>query len=380
MINTVDFYDYLRKKNIDFFSGVPDSLLKDFCAYISDNVSDNMHIITANEGSAIGLAVGYYLSTKKIPLIYMQNSGLGNTVNPILSMADDLVYGIPMLLLIGWRGEPGIKDEPQHIRQGQVTEELLFSMKIPYTILDAKSDFKKVIDEAIESANSLSKPFAIIVKADTFEKYKLINQINTSFELNREGAIKLITESLKESDIVVSTTGKASRELFEYRENLNQSHEKDFLTVGAMGHTSSIAMGIALQKSNQNVYCLDGDGSVLMHMGSLAINGQLKGVKNFKHIVINNGAHDSVGGQPTVGFDVDFASIAKACGYDYVGSASTSTEIVDQLFTFSNYQGLCFLEIKVNKGSRDNLGRPSTTPKENKNSFINFLNNDSDNP
>ena len=379
MINTIDFYDYLRKKNIDFFSGVPDSLLKDFCAYISDNVSEKMHIITANEGSAIGLGVGYYLSTKKTPLIYMQNSGFGNTVNPILSIADDLVYGIPMLLLIGWRGEPGIKDEPQHIRQGQVTEELLISMKLPYAILHSKSDFKKVIDEAISSATNLSKPFAIIVKADTFEKYKLLNEIHTSFELDREGAIKLIIDSLKESDIVVSTTGKASRELFEYRENLNQSHEKDFLTVGAMGHTSSIAMGIALQKLNQNVYCIDGDGSVLMHMGSLAINGQLKGVKNFKHIVINNGAHDSVGGQPTVGYDVDFVLIAKACGYDYVSSASTSAEIIEQLFAFSNYQGACFLEIKVNKGSRTSLGRPSTTPKENKNSFINFLTNDTNN-
>ena len=373
MINTSSFYNALISRGIDFFTGVPDSLLKDICAYISDNAPEERHIIAANEGASVGLAVGNYLASGKPALVYMQNSGFGNTVNPLLSIADDDVYGIPMLLLIGWRGEPGKKDEPQHVKQGRVSEELLKAMEIPYIVLDETTNIEATLDKAIKVAVSEKKPFALVVRKNAFEKYKLLKDSTSSYPLDREGAVKLIIDQLQDDDIVVSTTGKTSREVFEYREELGQTHEKDFLTVGAMGHTSSIALGIAIEKKDRNVFCFDGDGSVLMHMGSLAINGMMKDVNNFKHIIINNGAHDSVGGQPTVAFDIDFSKIAEGCGYTLVASASNVEDIKDKIATMASHKGRALLEIKVNKGARENLGRPTTTPKENKTAFKEFL-------
>lgn len=373
MINTSKFYKALIDRNIDFFTGVPDSLLKDICAFISDNAPTKRHIIAANEGASVGLAVGNYLASGKLPLVYMQNSGFGNTVNPLLSIADDDVYGIPMLLLIGWRGEPGIKDEPQHVKQGKVSEDLLIAMQIPYQIIDANSNIDTVLDLAVEKAMTDKKPYALLVRKGTFEKYNLKKEKSTSFPLDREGAVKLIIDELGDEDIVVSTTGKTSREVFEHRVALGQSHEKDFLTVGAMGHTSAIAMGIAIEKNNRKVFCLDGDGSVIMHMGSLPINGLMNDLDNFKHIVINNGAHDSVGGQPTVGFEIDFPEIAKASGYTMAESASEVEDIKNKLKAIIQHKGRAFLELKVNKGARENLGRPTKTPKENKNAFQQFL-------
>lgn len=374
MINTAAFYKHLSAKDVNFYTGVPDSLLKDISAFISDNVPKENHIIAANEGASVGLAVGYHLATGKLPFVYMQNSGFGNATNPILSIADEDVYGIPMLVMIGWRGEPGLKDEPQHVKQGKVSEDLLKAMKIPYQILDKDCNISLVLDNAINTAINESKPYALLVRKNTFEEYKLKKTEAPVFELNREGSLKLIIDSLDKKDIVVSTTGKTSREVFEYRESLNQNHENDFLTVGAMGHTSSIAMGIAIEKPMQNVYCLDGDGSVIMHMGSLAINGMMNSIENFKHIIINNGAHDSVGGQPTVGFNINLPMIAKASGYTYADTASTTEEIKKKLALLATHKGRAFLEIKVNKGARKDLGRPTTTPKENKTAFQKFLN------
>lgn len=373
MIDTKEFYDALSNYGIDFFTGVPDSLLKDICSYITDNTPEERHIIAANEGSSVGLAVGSYLASGKLPLVYMQNSGFGNTVNPLLSIADDVVYGIPLLLLIGWRGEPGTKDEPQHVKQGQVSEELLIAMSLPYQIIHSESNINTVLDKAVSLAMSEKRPYALLVRKNTFAKYKLQKETVSFFPLNREGAVRLVIDQLAEEDIVVSTTGKTSREVFEHRKSKDQTHERDFLTVGAMGHTSSIAVGIAIEKKERNVFCLDGDGSVLMHMGSLAINGMMKDLNNFKHIVINNGAHDSVGGQPTVGFDIDFTKIAEACGYTMVASASSIEEIKSKLTDTINHKGRAFLEIKVNKGARENLGRPTKTPKENKSTFQHFL-------
>lgn len=373
MISTSEFYNALIKRKIDFFTGVPDSLLKDICAYISDNAPEERHIIAANEGASVGLAVGSYLASGKLPLVYLQNSGFGNTVNPLLSIADEEVYGIPMLLLIGWRGEPGVKDEPQHIKQGKVSEELLDAMKIPYQIIDSESDFEAKLDIAVKVAMSDKKPYALLVRKGTFESYKLKKDKLTSFPLNREGAVKLVVDCLEDTDIVVSTTGKTSREVFEHRVALDQTHEKDFLTVGAMGHTSSIAMGIALEKNDRNVVCIDGDGSVLMHMGSLAINGMMDQLSNFKHIVINNGAHDSVGGQPTVGFEISLPKIAEACGYTLTTTATTVDDIKKKLREVMDHEGRAFLEIKVNKGARKELGRPTRSPKENKAAFQQFL-------
>jgi len=372
MIDCKTFYELLVKNNINFFTGVPDSLLKDFCAYITDNSKN--HLLAANEGNAVAMATGYHLATSKYGLVYMQNSGQGNAANPLISLADSDVYSIPMLLLIGWRGEPGKKDEPQHFKQGKITLKFLEILGIPYEILpESIEEVEKTLEKAVNYMKEKNSPYALVVKKETFEKYSLQNKIENKYILSREDAIKLVVDQLGPEDVIVSTTGKTSRELFEYREKLKQSHEKDFLTVGSMGHSSSIALGIALFKSNKNVYCLDGDGAIIMHMGSLAIIGSQK-LKNFKHIIFNNGVHDSVGGQPTVGFNVDFNSIAKACGYNLVLKAETEEEVKNNLKLLKEKEGPVLLEIKVKSGARGDLGRPTRTPVENKKDFMGFLN------
>lgn len=373
MVSAQNYFELLNNSDIEFFTGVPDSSLKNFTSFITDNVSQEKNIIAANEGACIGLASGYHLATGKVPLVYMQNSGIGNAVNPLLSLADDKVYQIPMIIMIGWRGEPGIKDEPQHIKQGEVTLSLLETMEIPYIILDS--------DEAIalEQTNNLisetrgkSIPHVIVVRPSVFEKYKLQTEISTDYTMSREDALKIVVDSLDDNDIVVSTTGKLSRELFEYREELNQTHEKDFLTVGSMGHSSAIALGIALQKKDRKVFCLDGDGSVLMHTGTLATIGTLS-LNNFFHIIFNNGAHESVGGQPTVGFDVDFTQVAKGYQYENVRSVDSKEELSKVIGQIRNTQGPFLLEIKVGINSRENLGRPTISPVDNKKNFTENL-------
>ena len=276
MIASEDFYNVLIQNDISFFSGVPDSLLKSICAFFTDQVSPENHIISANEGGAVALGTGYHLATGKIPLIYMQNSGIGNAINPLLSLVDKKVYNIPMLLMIGWRGEPGIKDEPQHIKQGEVTTELLKAMHIPFEILPEDYGKAKVImEKSISYIKENNSPLAFIIRKGLFEPYQLKKKLETSFEMNREDAVKIIVDSLESDDIIISTTGKTSRELFEYRKELGQNHHNDFLTVGSMGHASQIALGIALNKPYKNIYCFDGDGATLMHTGSLGIIGDL---------------------------------------------------------------------------------------------------------
>jgi phosphonopyruvate decarboxylase len=373
MISPSEFYETLLDKGIEFYTGVPDSLLKDFNSHILENVSKERHIIAANEGNSIGLAAGWHLATGKMGLIYMQNSGQGNSVNPLISLADPTVYSIPMILLIGWRGEPGTKDEPQHIKQGKITISLLDTLGIPYEILsDNISDAKNQVEKAISKSKEISAPFAIVVKNGTFEEYKIQEKNNTSFELDRETALKLVVDTLDAKDVVVSTTGKISRELFEYRKKLNQDNGMDFLTVGSMGHSSSIALGIALAKPNRQVYCFDGDGALIMHLGALGIIG-IKSPENFKHIVFNNGSHDSVGGQPTVGFQIDILKIAKASGFKEVWRAESREGIKEKISLLKQTSGPALLEIRVNKGARKDLGRPIKTPIENKKEFMRNL-------
>ena len=370
MLNCQSFYNYLNQKGIEFSTGVPDSLLKQICAYISDNGND---IIAANEGASIALAAGYHIATEKIPLVYMQNSGFGNCVNPLMSLVDPEVYSIPMLLMIGWRGQPGVKDEPQHIKQGRISEDLLKTLKISYEILSFEMDeAKQQIDKAFSYMKVQNAPFALLVQKNTFDSYKLQSPDKTNFSLKREDAIHLILSKLTSNDIVVSTTGKASREVFEYRVSKGEPHDSDFLTVGCMGHASQIALGIALQKPKKKIVCLDGDGAAIMHLGSFAIIGD-QVVDNYKHVVINNGSHDSVGGQPSVGLKIDFQGIALACNYKKVFVASTEQEI-DELFPiFMNQKGPVLFEVKVDKGARVDLGRPSKTPVENKTALIKKL-------
>lgn len=373
MMNCGKFYNLLVDNGIDFFTGVPDSLLKDFCAYVFDNTDDRKNIVAANEGNAVALAAGYHLATGKTGLVYMQNSGQGNAANPLISLADPDVYSIPMLLMIGWRGEPGKKDEPQHVKQGKITLDFLDALGISWKILSGSIDeAEKELNYAVGVMRDKSMPFALVIPKDTFESYSLENSEGDSFTLLREDAVKMIVDKLGPEDIVVSTTGKTSRELFEYREELGQDHGRDFLTVGSMGHSSQIALGIALAKPKRRVICLDGDGSLIMHMGALAIIASKK-PENYKHIVINNGAHDSVGGQPTAGYSIDIPGIAGSCGYISVHTAANKEELEEKLPLFLSGRGPSLLEIKTRKGAREELGRPTTTPVENKNAFMKFL-------
>lgn len=363
-------FEAIRGQGVDFFTGVPDSLLKDFCAYVTDNAAADAHVITANEGNAVALASGHYLATGHPALVYMQNSGIGNAVNPLLSLADAEVYSIPMLLMIGWRGEPGVKDEPQHVKQGRVMEALLEAMEIPYVVLDADTaDAAGVIAKACELMRERSMPVALLVRKGTFEKYKLKKDVATDYPMNREDAVQCVVDLLGDDDVVISTTGKTSRELYEYRAARGDGHGSDFLTVGAMGHTSSIAMGVTHGRPGKRTLCLDGDGSMLMHLGALAIIGQ-SGLDNFVHVVINNGAHDSVGGQPTVGFAIDVPTIARGCGYRQILTASSADEVKQAFGKLAGDNGPALLEIRVNKGARDDLGRPKSTPVENRDALM----------
>ncbi len=371
-LDCAEFYRELTEAGVGYFAGVPDSLLSAFGAYLEDHAGEN-HTIAANEGTAVAIGIGYYLATGKLPLIYMQNSGQGNVVNPVLSLADKEVYGTPMLLMIGWRGEPGVKDEPQHVKQGKVTLDLLEAMGIPHAVLSTdKDEALEQVSKAVAEAKAKEHPYALVVSKDTFAKYKLKNPQETDFPLDREGAVKLIIDSLEPSDIVVSTTGKTSREVFEYREELGHDHSRDFLTVGGMGHASSIALGIAEQRPNRRVYCLDGDGAMLMHMGALAVIGT-KRPENFVHIVINNGSHDSVGGQPTVGFNIDMPKAAESVGYAHTLRADDPEDIKSALQKARQLTGPIFVELRVNKGAREDLGRPTTTPKQNRDAFMKFV-------
>jgi len=373
MIKPEELFNLLKINNLTFYAGVPDSLLKDFCAYIRDNTEPKDNIITANEGNAIALATGYHLSTNKIGVVYMQNSGLGNCVNPLTSLVDKKVYSIPMLLIIGWRGEPGKKDEPQHIKQGEITLDLINVLGIKYKILsDNIEEVKIIVKKAINHMKNNNEPYALIVKKGTFESYELQNKKTNHFLLKREEAIKLIVPLLNEKDVIVSTTGKTSRELFEFRSKTINGNYKDFLTVGSMGHSSSIALGIALHKPNRQIFCFDGDGALIMHMGALSSISQLK-PDNFKHIVFNNFAHDSVGGQPTAADIINISGIARENGYKLILKAETSEDIILAVNKLKKSIGPALLEINLNRGAREDLGRPTRTPLENKLDFMKFL-------
>jgi len=373
MIRPEFFIETLRGYGIDFYAGVPDSLLKNVCAYITDHFDAAHNIISANEGAAVGLAAGHYLATRQPACVYMQNSGEGNIINPIASLADQEVYNIPILLLIGWRGRPGVHDEPQHVKQGKITTGLLNVMGINYEVLAKEEDkASKQIEKAVNALNNKDM-FALVIEKDTFEEYKLQNVETNDLTMSREEAIQTVAAALGEKDCIVSTTGMISRELFEYRAAMDQGHERDFLTVGSMGHASQIALGIALAQPERRVWCFDGDGAVIMHMGSMAIIAS-KSPKNYIHVVFNNGAHDSVGGQPTVGLKIDLPAVAKAVGY----KASYSIDNKTDLETFLNnakllQEGPIILEVKVKKGNRKDLGRPTTTPIQNKEALMDFL-------
>ena len=359
-----DFLDILLNAGLDFFAGVPDSLLKELCSCITTRLNSKQHIIAANEGNALALAAGHYLATGRPGVVYMQNSGLGNFVNPLLSLTDKAVYRIPALLIIGWRGEPGVYDEPQHITQGRLTLPLLKTMGIAHSALEGEEQVR----EACEYMMLHGQSYALVVRKGSFEPSQKLPPREELSTLPREEAIREVLELLGERDIVVSTTGMISREVYENR----RTHERDFLTVGSMGHASSIALGIALAQPQRRVVCLDGDGAVLMHLGALPVVAA-QAVPNLRHIVLNNGAHDSVGGQPTVMGGVDLPAAARALAYKEVFRVDSVDGIRAVWQDFMQVQGTAMLEIRVRRGARKDLGRPKESPQENKQAFMKYV-------
>lgn len=357
----------------DFFTGVPDSQLKELCNYLigTYGIDPKHHLIAANEGNCTALAAGYHLATGKIPVVYMQNSGEGNIINPVASLLNDKVYAIPMVFIIGWRGEPGIHDEPQHIYQGEVTIKLLEDMGIEAFVIgkDTSDDEVEIAMAHFTELLEAGKDVAFVIRKGALSTEMKVKYENDN-SMSREEIIRHIS-AITGEDPIVSTTGKASRELFEIRTVNEQSHKYDFLTVGCMGHASSIAMGIAINK-NSKVWCIDGDGAVLMHMGAMPVIG-MNAPENLVHIVINNGAHETVGGMPTVAGKVDLVAIAKACGYSNAMCVNSYEELDRELLNAKERNSLSFIEVKCSIGSRENLGRPTTTALENKLNFMNYL-------
>lgn len=360
----------------DFYTGVPDSQLKALCNYLmyTYGIDPKHHVIAANEGNCTALAAGYHLATGKVPVVYMQNSGEGNIINPVASLLNDKVYAIPMIFIIGWRGEPGVHDEPQHIYQGEVTTKLLDDMDIKYFILSKETTEDELRDVMDDFRNTLSrgKNVAFVVRKGAISYDGKIEYKN-DYGMTREEIIQRIVKVTKE-DPIISTTGKASRELFETRVANGESHKYDFLTVGSMGHSSSIALGVAINKPETKIWCIDGDGAALMHMGAMAVIGNVK-PQNLVHIVINNEAHETVGGMPTVAGQIDLVSIAKACGYPYAYSVETAKALDEELAAAKVRNGLTMIEVKSSIGARDDLGRPTTTALENKQKFMEYLAN-----
>lgn len=368
MLDPARFTLELENNGFGFFTGVPDSLLKEFCACISSTVPADRHVIAANEGGAVALAAGYHLATGKAGVVYLQNSGVGNTVNPLLSLADPDVYAIPMLIIVGWRGEPGTKDEPQHFKQGRIHQRLIEAFEYPHEVLSPEPGVAlEQLQRLTQKMYAGNTPVVLTVRKNTFAPF-YGEKRSSVYTMTREQALEVLLTHLKDTDRLVSTTGKTSRELFELREHLGQDHSRDFLTVGSMGHASMIALGLA-RGSDRTVYCIDGDGAALMHFGAFPIIAR-HAPGNFRHVLINNGSHESVGGQPTVGYELGFALIARQAGYRATCSAQTAEELTQAVVTTTAEPGPTLIEVRVKPGSRADLQRPTTTAVENKRGFM----------
>lgn len=359
---TVDpdrFVTTLQQQGIPFVAGVPDSLLAGLSAAFAQRLSPSEHVIAANEGAALALCAGYHLATGRVAATYLQNAGLGNLVNPLLSLVDAEVYGIPVVVIVGWRGEPGRPDEPQHLKQGRVTIPLLDTMGYPHRVLgESDAEAAEDVAWAVATATRESTPTFLVVRKGTFGAAPAAP---VDEGLAREDALEAVLDALDPDTLFVATTGMIGRELFELRERRGESHDRDFLTVGSMGHASAIALGVALGRPDRCVVCLDGDGAMLMHLGSVAVAGQVA-PSSFAHVLVNNGAHDSVGGQPTVAFGVDLTAVARACGYRTLGTVRTRDEIGPAAAQLFDPPGPALLEIRVGRGARADLGRPTIDP------------------
>jgi phosphonopyruvate decarboxylase len=366
----VDFSKKLNRLGFDTAVGVPDSTFKGLISYFSSQ-DVFRHVIAANECEAMGIAAGYFLGHNKPAMVYMQNSGFCKTLNPYTSMLSADVYSVPCLMLVGWRGEPGKKDEPQHKMMGRIMTDLFDVMELEYAVLE-ESQWEKQLETARDYLLENEQPFVIAIRKGLFDDFKLPESTTTAPAQDlmlREQAVNIIVDHLSTDAVIVSTTGKTSRELFEIREQRNQPHGTDFYTVGSMGCASSIAFGVGLADSQKTVVVLDGDGAALMQLGTMATMGHYRNPR-IKHILLDNNCHESTGGQPTVSHSIHFPDIARACGYEYVESVDNAADLEQALQGLEHNGKLSLLVVKVKKGARPDLGRPTTTPKENRDAFI----------
>lgn len=363
MIRPELFIEWLSASGVSDFVGVPDSLLRAMSVALEQQsrLGSVKHVIAANEGAAVGYALGAFLESGEPALVYMQNSGLGNAINPLAALAHRNIYGTPMVLLIGWRGEPGRHDEPQHLVQGAITRELLKVLGIPYLVLDSDEDSaSKQVSGLVSELQKNPQPMALLVPAGTFAETKLAVSHNSALPLSREDGLRITVETMPQHARAIATTGMLGRELWEIRGESQSSGAGDFMVVGGMGHASAIAHGVAEKSPETPVWCLDGDGSLLMHLGSVAVIGDYA-PRNLKHVLFNNFAHDSVGGQPTSMKNVQVGKMADALGYRWIGSASTADEVKMLLSVLADSDGPAMVEIQVRTGARNNLGRPPTS-------------------
>ena len=351
MIEIESLVNILKRNNSDFYTGVPDSILKELSMYLQNKKN---HIVATNEGSAISIGIGYYLSTKKIPVIYMQNSGLSNAINPLISIANKNVYSIPLILIIGWRGSPNINDEPQHVEKGKITRNLLDLLKIKYTIIENTKDLKKFAS-IIKNAKKNNEIAACLIKKGTIKKSFSRKKIN-KFNLDKEYFLKILLENLNKKSQIISSTGYNSREIMFVRKKYNIRNGKDFYMVGGMGHTSSVALGYSL-KTKKKIICIDGDGSFLMHLGSIKSVGSF-GSNNLKYILLNNNTHDSVGGQSTFMNNVNIKKLTNSLGFKNYYKITSKLDINKKLKSFLNSKKLSFLEVCVSNCKLKNLPRP----------------------
>lgn len=371
MIDPARFLAICREHGISFYTGVPDSLLKNLNSQILGELSPREHVIAANEGAAVGIAIGHYLRTGQPAGVYLQNSGFGNLVNPLLSLADPDVYGVPMLVIVGWRGQVGVKDEPQHVKQGRVMAPLLDALELPWAVLPTEPDEAAgCVKQAIATAVERSCPYVLMVEKGTFDKPSVTPATTVDESLpTREEALTALVQAVGDRTVIVSTTGMLSRELFEYRVRTGGPGDRDFLTVGGMGHASSIALGVAMRESEREVWCFDGDGALLMHMGSLAVIAA-HAPANYFHAVFNNGVHDSVGGQPTVIDRVDIPAAARALGYRHATVAADLSTLPEVVAELRSHGGPSLVELRVRPGNRPDLGRPTRSPADSKRAFM----------
>lgn len=374
MLDQKIVFEELKKNGINFFTGVPDSYLNGFCDFALHHFPDR-NIIAANEGNAIAIAAGHYFASTEIPLVYMQNSGMGNAINPLVSLADEHVYSVPMLLLIGWRGQPGISDWPQHELQGEITLKLLDAMHIHYSILtDDMDTFRKILAEAADYCLKKRKSYALIVPKGVMAGEKA-DRSDTVYSMSRAEAIDIILDHMPSDTIYAATTGRATRELFFLRAKRGESRKHDFLNVGAMGHASSVALGIALEKPERNVVVLDGDSAAMMHMGAMTMVSKLS-VPKFLHVILNNGAHESVGGQPSAGYDISLTTVADACGYQTVHHPVTDKEeLIAAIKELNNCGRAAFIDVRIHKGLDGKLPPLDFSHREAADALIAELNN-----